>query len=75
MTLLVEKSFFPRLGHFIQALFSFLLLSSSKGLIPLKGGQTPEPIWQIHPTHSAGTSNLRSGLGGEIIWLPSYFIK
>lgn len=37
-----RESFFPRLGHFIQALFSFLLLSSSKGLVPLKGGKTPK---------------------------------
>lgn len=37
-----RESFFPRLGHFIQALFSFLLLSSSKGLVPLKGGETPK---------------------------------
>lgn len=58
-----RESFFQRLGHFIQALFSFLLLSSSKGLVPLEGGKTLKPIWQIHPTRSAGTSNSRSGEG------------
>lgn len=58
-----RESFFQRLGHFIQALFSFLLLSSSKGLVPLEGGKTLKPIWQIDPTRSAGTSNSRSGEG------------
>lgn len=58
---IARESFFPRPGRFIQALFSFLLLSFSKGLIALEGGKTPKPIWQIHPTYSAGTSNSRSG--------------
>lgn len=56
-----RESFFPRPGHFIQALSSFLLLSLSKGLFPLEGGKIPKPVWQIHPARSAGTSNSGSG--------------
>jgi len=53
--------FFPRLGRFVQALFSFLLLSLSEGLFPREGGEIPKPTWKIHPISSAGTSNSGRG--------------